>query len=67
MEGDVCIANIGPAERRKRMRFGVALLVAGGVVAGLLIGSEAHRLWRLALFVPFWLGGLGLFQARNQT
>ncbi len=67
MEGALCIANIGPGERRKRMRFGISFLVAGGFVGGLLIGFDVHRLWRLTLFVPFWMGGLGLFQALEQT
>ena len=28
-EGDVCIPNIGPAERRRRFRFGAVTLGAG--------------------------------------
>lgn len=63
----VCIANIGPRERRKRMTFGLTLLVAGGVVAVLLIGFQADRLWRLLLFLPFWAGAVGVLQAREKT
>ena len=65
--GAVCIANIGPRERRKRMTFGLTLLVAGGVVAALLVGLRTDRLWRLLLFLPFWAGALGLLQAREKT
>lgn len=65
--GAVCIANIGPRERRKRMRFGVALLVVGAGLAVVLVGLQADRLWRLVLFLPFWLGAVGVLQAREKT
>lgn len=63
----VCIANIGPRERRRRMRFGVLLLVVGAGLAALLVGIDAHRFWRLALFLPFWAGAVGVLQAREKT
>lgn len=63
----VCIANIGPRERRRRLGFGLVLLVAGVCVAAVLVGVGAHRLWRLAVFLPFWAGALGVFQAREKT
>lgn len=63
----VCVVNIGPRERRRRMRFGVVLLVAGACLAALLVGLQADRLWRLLLFLPFWAGGLGVLQARERT
>jgi len=65
--GVACIANIGFRERRKRMRFGVMLLVAGGLGAAVLAASGADRSWRLVLFLPFWAGALGVFQAREKT
>lgn len=65
--GVACVANIGPRERRKRMTFGVTLFVAGGVAAGLLVGFQAERPWRLLLFLPFWAGAVGVFQARERT
>lgn len=65
--GAVCVANIGPRERRKRMRFGLALLVAGAGLAALLVGLQADRLWRLLLFLPFWAGAAGVLQAREKT
>ncbi len=67
MTPSVCIANIGPRGRRRRMRVGVVLLVLGGVAAFFLLQSHAPRLWRVALFLPFWVGGLGLFQATGRT
>jgi len=61
------VANIGPRERRRRLRFGLA---AGGfsfIAAVLLIASEASPHWRLALVVPLFLAALGYFQARDRT
>lgn len=66
-DGDVCIINIGPKERRKRMTFGVISFVVGLVA---LVGLEAGglgRWWRLALFLPFAAAGAGFFQARDKT
>lgn len=63
----VCIVNIGPRERRKRMRFGAVVLIAGAGLAALLVGLQADRLWRLLLFLPFWAGALGILQAREKT
>lgn len=62
-----CIANIGRKERRKRMTFGVIGLAAGVIAAAALVATDVARAWRLALFVPFWMGGLGVFQAREKT
>ena len=62
-----CITNIGPRERRRRLRFGVVLLVAGAALAVLLIGIDVHRLWRFLLFLPFWAGAAGVLQAREKT
>jgi hypothetical protein len=49
------------------MTNGVAFLAAGGGVAALLIASGQPRAWRLVAFAPFWLGALGVFQAREKT
>jgi len=52
------------------MGFGVVLLVTGAGLAAsaaLLIGIEAHRLWRRLLFLPFWAGAVGVLQAREKT
>lgn len=60
-------ANIGPAERRKRHRFGVAAILLGVVVVGVA--------WRLGLPLAvravsgllFFMGFVGVFQARART
>jgi hypothetical protein len=66
-EGDVCIANIGPRERRKRMTFGVIAFGVGVVACVALVATGVSRWWRLGLFLPLWAAGLGVFQAREKT
>jgi hypothetical protein len=63
----VCIANIGAAGRRQRLTLGVVLLAAGVAAAVLLIAFGVPRPLRLALFALFWIGALGVFQARAHT
>lgn len=67
MEGDFCIANLGPLEQRKRRRFGYAALGLGLVLTVVLVATGTGRLARLGLFLPFWMAGLGYFQAREKT
>ena len=67
MTGEVCIINIGPRQRRRRMRWGLAALAGGGVCAAILIGAGVPTTWRLTLLLPFWIGALGVFQARGKT
>jgi hypothetical protein len=62
-----CIANIGPREQRKRMRFGLVLFVVSAAVAAVLMASGVPRWWRLALFLPVWAAATGFFQAREKT
>jgi hypothetical protein len=64
---EVCIANISPLERRKRLRFGITQFAISLVVLGLLIFLGADRLWRLPLLLLFWTSAIGYFQARDKT
>ena len=59
--------NIGPRERRKRLLMGVTVLTVGAAIALALLATGAARPWRIALFLPFWIGALGLLQAREKT
>lgn len=59
--------NIGPGGQRRRYLLGGALLAVGVAAATALVLGGAPRGWRLALFLPFWAGGLGFFQARDCT
>ena len=61
------VCNIGPRERTKRRVMGIASLAAGAGLAFVLVAFGAPRPARLILFAPFWLAGLGLFQAQQQT
>ncbi len=65
--GEVCISNISPAERRKRLLGGVIGFVIALVVLSVLIASGADRLWRLPLFLLFWGAANGYFQWRDKT
>jgi len=65
--GEVCISNISPAERRKRLLGGVAGIVIALVILVVLIASGADRLWRLPLFLLFWGAANGYFQWRDKT
>lgn len=62
-----CIPNIGPRERRRRLRSGLATwaLATLGLVG--LVLTDAPRLWRLALLLPLWGGAIGFFQYREKT
>ena len=66
-DGEVCISNISPLERQKRLRFGVSQFIVTLVVLGLLIAFDADRLWRLPLIFMFWAAAVGYFQARDKT
>ena len=61
------IANIGAAERRKRLAIGIGALCVAAVIATLLVLVGAPLVWRLPLFFLFYLGALGVFQSRDKT
>lgn len=60
-------ANIGPREVQRRLLTGFAMLALGILIAVVLMLTGVHRVWRVALFLPFWMGALGMFQAREKT
>jgi hypothetical protein len=62
-----CIPNIGPAERRKRLRFGFLLLGIGVVLAAVLLSTGAARAWRLVVLLPLWSAAVGFVQVRDKT
>ena len=59
--------NIGPRERRKRAMTGVLGLFVGLAAFVALLVLGVPRVWRLGLFLPFWFGALGWFQAQGRT
>ena len=64
---EYCVANIGPAERRKRLTVAVVALGVCSLASVLLIADGVPRWWRLGLFLPWWTAALGIFQARAQV
>ncbi|MES1157879.1 MAG: hypothetical protein ABUL67_02145 [Haliangium ochraceum] len=65
--GVACKANISPAGRRLRQRFGgvwLALSVLGGAA---FVALKAPWPARAALFIPVTLSAFGFLQARRNT
>ena len=65
--GEVCIANISPKERQKRMRFGIIQFIISLGILGALIAFDVNPLWRLALYFMFSAAAAGYFQAKDKT
>jgi hypothetical protein len=65
--GEVCIANISPHERRRRLAAGVIQSVVGLAILAALIATGAGRWWRLPLVLVFWGAAAGFFQWRDKT
>jgi hypothetical protein len=61
------LVNIGPKETRKRLLMGVAMLAVGVVLAVVFAHTGVSRGWYSVLFLPFWMGTLGISQARKKT
>lgn len=64
---EICIENIGPKERQKRLIFGLQGLAVGFVIALALIYFGVEWYWRLGLFIIFTAAMTGIFQARERT
>ena len=65
--GKAELANIGPKETRKRLLMGVGMLALAVVLAVVFAHADVGRGWYAALFLPFWMGTLGISQARKKT
>jgi hypothetical protein len=65
--GEVCIPNISPQERKKRVRFAVRQLVTTLVVLGVLVWLDVNPLWRLFLFFMFNAATTSYIQALDKT
>jgi hypothetical protein len=64
---EVCIANISPLERRKRLRFGIFQFAISLVVLTALLITGADKVWRLSLFFLFAAGAVSCFQWLDKT
>jgi hypothetical protein len=65
--GDVCIPNISPKERRKRVQFAIRYFVFTLVVLGALLAFDVNPLWRLSLFFMFSAATTSYIQALDKT
>ena len=65
--GDACVPNISPAERKKRMDFGILQLVITFGIFAIMLVFGVDKLWRLPLFAMFSSGAVSIFQALDKT
>jgi hypothetical protein len=65
--GEVCIANIGPAERNKRLVSGIIQFAVALAVLAVLVATGVDRWWRLGLLLFFFGAASGFFQWREKT
>lgn len=65
--GEVCIANISPLERRKRLKFAIGQLITTLIVLGVFIALDLNPLWRLSLFFLFSAATVSYFQVLDKT
>jgi hypothetical protein len=67
MTNEVCIANIGPKQRRMRLNFGIVAGLAGVAMAIVLAYLDVQWWMRAVVFLPFYLAGSGFWQWRDKT
>lgn len=65
--GEVCITNISPKERKKRVRFAVQQLVVTLFILGALVILDVDPRWRLLLFFMFSAATTSYIQALDKT
>ena len=65
--GEVCIANISPLERRKRLQFAIGQFITTLVVLSVFIALDLHPAWSLSLFFLFSAATVSYFQALDKT
>ena len=64
---EVCIANISPRERQKRLQFAIQQFMITIVILAVMIGLHLNPIWRLALFFLFSASTVSYFQTRDKT
>ena len=65
--GEVCIPNISPQERKKRVQFATRYFLFTLVLLGMLIAFDVNPLWRLPLFFMFSVATTSYIQALDKT
>ncbi len=61
------VVNIGPRGQRRRLALGFLTLSLGAAFAASLVALHARPGWFLLAFPLFFVGLLGVFQAREGT
>jgi hypothetical protein len=61
------LGNIGPRGQRQRNWMGLLTLLLAIALGAVFVWQEVNPLLRCVLFVPFFFGYLGLFQAKAKT
>jgi hypothetical protein len=59
--------NIGPAQRRRRLRSGIAGAAAALALGFILAAASAPALLRALVFIPLALAAFGFLQYREKT
>jgi len=59
--------NLGVGGRRQRLLMGIVFLAVAVVGGALLVAAGLPRGARVLVFLPFYLGALGLLQYRDHT
>ncbi len=62
-----CTTNIGPKQRRKRLFMGLTVHAITIVLSAVFIHYHLGLWWKSALFIPFFMGFLGLIQAQKKV
>lgn len=65
--GTVCIPNISPKERKKRVQFAIRYFLFTLLVLGVLLAFDVNPLWRLPLFFMFSAATMSYIQALDKT
>jgi len=64
---EVCIANISPAERKKRLNFAIVQFVIAILIFAALLVFDMDKLWRLPLYFFLSASATSFFQWRDKT
>jgi hypothetical protein len=64
---DPCTPNIGPRERKRRLRGGIAGAVLAVLLDVALVVGGSPRAWRAAVALPLVLAVYGFLQAFART
>jgi hypothetical protein len=65
--GDLCIPNISPRERKKRVQFAVQYFLFTLLILVGLLALDVNPLWRLPLFFMFSAAATSYIQALDKT